>query len=64
MSAGAIELLVDVLVILILSAMAIPSLFRSKIAAKESSAVSSIRQTNTAEGTYSMFFELGQWVLR
>jgi type IV pilus assembly protein PilA len=48
-----IELLIVVLVILILSAMAIPSLFRSKIAANESSAVSSIRQINTAEGTYS-----------
>lgn len=48
-----IELLVVVLIILIIAAMAIPSLFRSKIAANESSAVSSVRQINTAEGTYS-----------
>lgn len=48
-----IELLIVVFIILIISAIAIPSLFRSKIAANESSAVSSIRQINTAEGTYS-----------
>lgn len=48
-----IELLIVVFIILIISAIAIPSLFRSKIAANESSAVSSIRQVNTAEGTYS-----------
>lgn len=48
-----IELLIVVFIILIISAIAIPSLFRAKIAANESSAVSSIRQINTAEGTYS-----------
>ena len=48
-----VELLIVVLIILIISAVAIPSLFRSKIAANESSAVSSVRQINTAEGTYS-----------
>lgn len=48
-----IELLIVVFIILIISAIAIPSLFRSKIAANESSAVSSIRQINTAEGTYA-----------
>lgn len=48
-----IELLIVVFIILIISAIAIPSLFRSKIAANESSAVSTIRQINTAEGTYS-----------
>lgn len=48
-----IELLIVVFIILIISAIAIPSLFRSKIAANESSAVSSVRQINTAEGTYS-----------
>lgn len=48
-----IELLIVVMIILIISAVAIPNLFRSKIAANESSAVSSIRQINTAEGTYS-----------
>jgi prepilin-type N-terminal cleavage/methylation domain-containing protein len=48
-----IELLIVVFIILIISAIAIPSLFRSKIAANESSAVSSVRQITTAEGTYS-----------
>jgi len=48
-----IELLIVVFIILIISAIAIPSLFRSKIAANESSAVSSVRQINTAEGTYA-----------
>lgn len=48
-----IELLIVVLIILIISSVAIPSLFRSKIAANESSAVSSVRQINTAEGTYA-----------
>lgn len=48
-----IELLIVVMIILVISAVAIPNLFRSKIAANESSAVSSIRQINTAEGTYA-----------
>jgi prepilin-type N-terminal cleavage/methylation domain-containing protein len=48
-----IELLIVVMIILIISAVAIPNLFRSKIAANESSAVSSVRQINTAEGTYA-----------
>lgn len=48
-----IELLIVVFIILIISAIAIPSLFRSKIAANESTAVSYVRQINTAEGTYS-----------
>ena len=48
-----IELLIVVMIILIISAGAIPNLFRSKIAANESSAVSSVRQITTAEGTYA-----------
>lgn len=48
-----IELLIVVFIILIISAVAIPSLFRSKIAANESSAASSVRQITTAEGTYA-----------
>jgi len=48
-----IELLIVVFIILIICAIAIPSLFRSKIAANESSAVSSVRQINTAQGTYA-----------
>lgn len=48
-----IELLIVVMIILIISAVAIPNLFRSKIAANESSAASSVRQITTAEGTYA-----------
>ena len=48
-----IELLIVVAIILIIAAIAIPSLLRAKIAADESSAVSSLRTINTAEVTYS-----------
>ncbi len=48
-----IELLIVVAIILIIAAIAIPNLLRSKIAANESSAVGSIRTINTAEVTYS-----------
>ena len=48
-----IELLIVVAIILIIAAIAIPNLLRSKIAANESSAVSSLRTINTAEVTYS-----------
>jgi type IV pilus assembly protein PilA len=48
-----IELLLVVAIILIIAAMVIPNLLRSKIAANESSAVSSIRNINTAEVTYA-----------
>ncbi len=48
-----IELLIVVTVILIIAAIAIPSLLRSKIAADESSAVSSLRTITTAETTYA-----------
>jgi type IV pilus assembly protein PilA len=44
-----IELLIVVAIILIIAAIAIPNLLRSRIAANESSAVSSIRTVNTAE---------------
>jgi type IV pilus assembly protein PilA len=47
-----IELLIVVAIILIIAAIAIPNLLRSKIAANESSAVSSVRTINTAEMTY------------
>src|ERR1041385_2096134 len=47
-----IELLIVVGVFLIIVAIAIPSLLRSKIAANESSAVSTIRQISTAEISY------------
>jgi len=48
-----IELLIVVAIILIISAIAIPNLIRSKMAANESSAVASVRTINTAEVTYN-----------
>src|SRR5690348_12280240 len=48
-----IELLIVVAIILIIAAIAIPNLLRSKIAANESSAVGSVRTIGTAEVTYS-----------
>jgi prepilin-type N-terminal cleavage/methylation domain-containing protein len=47
-----IELLIVVAIILIIAAIAIPNLLRARIAANESSAVSSLRTINTAEVTY------------
>jgi type IV pilus assembly protein PilA len=47
-----IELLIVVAIILIISAIAIPSFLHSKIAANEASAVYSIRTINTAQVTY------------
>ena len=51
-----IELLIVVAIILIIAAIAIPNLMRSKMAANESSAVGSLRTINTAEVTYSTNF--------
>ena len=48
-----IELLIVVAIILIIAAIAIPNLIRSKIAANEASAVASCRTINTAEIVYS-----------
>jgi len=47
-----IELLIVVAIILIIAAIAIPNLLRSRIAANEASAVGSLRTYNTAEITY------------
>jgi type IV pilus assembly protein PilA len=47
-----IELLIVVAIILIIAAIAIPNLLRARIAANESSSVSSIRTINTSEVTY------------
>jgi prepilin-type N-terminal cleavage/methylation domain-containing protein len=47
-----IELLIVVAIILIIAAIAIPNLLRARMAANESSAVSSIRTINTAEVTF------------
>jgi type IV pilus assembly protein PilA len=51
-----IELLIVVAIILIIAAIAVPNLMRSKIAANESSAISALRTINTAEVTYSTIY--------
>ncbi|HEY2118280.1 MAG TPA: prepilin-type N-terminal cleavage/methylation domain-containing protein [Candidatus Acidoferrum sp.] len=48
-----IELLIVVAIILIIAAIAIPSLLKSRIAANEASAVGSVRSINTSQVTYS-----------
>ena len=48
-----IELLIVVAIILIIAAIAIPNLLRSKMAANEASAVSALRTLNTTEILYS-----------
>ncbi|HEY3928365.1 MAG TPA: prepilin-type N-terminal cleavage/methylation domain-containing protein [Candidatus Koribacter sp.] len=48
-----IELLIVVAIILIIAAIAIPNFMRSKMAANESSAVSSIRMITTAQISYN-----------
>jgi len=48
-----IELLIVVAIILIIAAIAIPNLLKSKMAANESSAVGSLRTVNTGEVTYA-----------
>jgi len=48
-----IELLIVVAIILIIAAIAIPNLLRSRMAANEASAVGSIRTINTAAVTFS-----------
>jgi len=54
-----IELLIVVAIILIIAAIAIPNLLRSKIAANQSSAVASLRTINTSEVTYSSTYNQG-----
>jgi type IV pilus assembly protein PilA len=48
-----IELLIVVAIILIIAAIAIPNLLRSRMAANESSAVGSLRTINTSEVAYA-----------
>jgi type IV pilus assembly protein PilA len=48
-----IELLIVVAIILIIAAIAIPNLLRSKMSANDSSAASTIRTLNTAQVTYA-----------
>lgn len=54
-----IELLVVVAIILIIAAIAIPSLLRSRMAANQASAVASLRTINTGELTYASTFNAG-----
>lgn len=51
-----IELLIVVAIILIIAAIAIPNLLRSRLAANEASAVSSMRSINTAQIAYNATF--------
>ena len=54
-----IELLIVVAIILIIAAIAIPNLLRSKMAANEASAVGSLRTINTSCVTYSSTYGTG-----
>jgi prepilin-type N-terminal cleavage/methylation domain-containing protein len=51
-----IELLIVVAIILIIAAIAIPNLLRSRMAANEASAVGSLRTINSAQITYGLTF--------
>ena len=53
-----IELLIVVAIILIIAAIAIPNLIRSRMAANEASAVASIRTINTSEVLYSTTYSV------
>jgi prepilin-type N-terminal cleavage/methylation domain-containing protein len=54
-----IELLIVVAIILIIAAIAIPNLLRSRIAANQASAIASCRVINTAEVTYASSYDVG-----
>jgi prepilin-type N-terminal cleavage/methylation domain-containing protein len=54
-----IELLIVVAIILIIAAIAIPNLLRSRMAANEASAVGSVRTINTSEVTYNSTWGIG-----
>lgn len=54
-----IELLIVVAIILIIAAIAIPNLLKSKIAANESSAAGSCRTLATANATYFSAYDVG-----
>ncbi len=54
-----IELLIVVAIILIIAAIAIPNLLRSRIAANQASCVESLRTLNTAEVTYTSTYSQG-----
>ncbi|HTW24667.1 MAG TPA: prepilin-type N-terminal cleavage/methylation domain-containing protein [Candidatus Baltobacteraceae bacterium] len=54
-----IELLIVVAIILIIAAIAIPNLLRSKMAANEASAVGSVRTIVTSEVTFNSTWDIG-----
>ncbi len=54
-----IELLIVVAIILIIAAIAIPNLIRSRIAANQVSAVESLRMINTSEASYAATYGIG-----
>jgi prepilin-type N-terminal cleavage/methylation domain-containing protein len=54
-----IELLIVVAIILIIAAIAVPNLLRSRVAANQASAVGSLHTLNSAETTYSSIFNVG-----
>ena len=53
-----IELLIVVAIILVIAAIAIPSLLQARISANESSAAASVRQISTAQTTYATSYPL------
>ncbi len=54
-----IELLIVVAIILIIAAIAVPNLLRSRMAANEASAASALRTVGTANITYSSTYNIG-----
>ena len=54
-----IELLIVVAIILVIAAIAIPNLLRSRIAANQASAIGSLRTINTAEESFQSTFNMG-----
>ncbi len=58
-----IELLIVVAIILIIAAIAIPNLLRSKMAANESSAVGSVRTITTSQVAFSTTYGVGYGTL-
>src|SRR5579863_5571090 len=54
-----IELLIVVAIILIIAAIAIPDLLKSRQAANQASAVGSLRTLNTAEVTFASTYTIG-----
>jgi len=53
-----IELLIVVGIILVLAALAIPSLLRAKISANEASAVSAVRSIHSAQTQYAQYYPM------